>query len=132
MKKILLIIVVLLSSTSFTSASEEGVLQFEEFHIKSKGIGRSGPVSVVGEKNLEGTYKNIVVHAFGKSKKVPATILRKIPKYHNGIQLTYEAGYKELGGRSIYIQFQKGFIFGESEKFVFSIDESGNVKVVTR
>ena len=130
MRNIFLIIAITFFSQQ-AYASQEGVLPFEEFHIKSKGIGQSGSVSVEGVKNSEDVYKKIVVHAFGQSTKIPNSILKNIPKFHNGIQLSYEEGYKELGGRTIYLQFQRGFTSGASETFTLSIDESGNIEVLS-
>lgn len=47
----------------------------------------------------------------------------------NGIQLSYEVGYKELGGRTLYIVFSQGFTSGAVVKRFVTVTESGSVKV---
>jgi len=101
-----------LSLAFFANASQEGVLSFSEFSIKSRGIGKSGTVEIIGTKNEKGTFSSITVSAFGKMYSFPEDILSQISAINqNGIQLTYEAGYRSLGGKTIYIQFQKGLGF---------------------
>jgi len=117
--------------TANASASQEGVLSFSEFEITSNGIGNSGVVIVKGNKDASGTFQNITVTAFGKVIQISTEILSQIPsKYQNGIQLTYEAGYVQVGGRTLYIQFQKGFTSGIDERTIISIQEDGSQRIL--
>lgn len=132
MKNILItIITFLVVQNAF--ASKEGVLPFSEFKIESRGIGDSGIVVVEGVKDTAGKYKKLTVKAFGKVIEVSNDVLSQIPsEYQNGIQLSYEGGYKELGGRSIYIVFQRGFTSGIVESFIIAITEDGSSRVVKK
>jgi len=127
-----LFLIILVSTCSlFANASQEGVLSFSEFTIKSTGIGKSGAVEIVGTKNEDGVFSSIRVSAFGKMFSFPEKILIQIPAVNqNGIQLTYEAGYRTLGGKTIYIQFQKGFTSGVQSTFIVSVNEQGKFKVL--
>jgi len=129
MKYVLLILAVCLMF-QVTYASQEGMLGFSQFKIVSKGIGHSGKIIVKGEQDVNGKYKQISIDAFGKILKVPKKILKKMPKYYNGIQLSYETGYKTRGGRTIYIIFFTGFTSGIKEKFTISVCEEGKVDII--
>lgn len=49
----------------------------------------------------------------------------------NGVQLSYEAGYRELGGRTLYLMLSEGFTMGGVKRRLVIVTESGTVKVVT-
>ena len=113
------------------SASQEGTLSLSSFSLQSKGIGSSGPIAVEGKRDESGNLSQLVVNAFEKKISVAQDVLRKISKYNiNGIQLSYESGYKELGGRTVYILFQKGFTSRIIEKTVLAVKENGTSKIV--
>ncbi len=132
MIKIILIISIILFLTSHVFASQEGVLTLSDFTIQSKGIGESGPVKISGKQNDKNEFTELTIKAFGKVYNISKENLKKIPKkYYNGIQLSYEAGYKELGGKTIYIVFMSGFLSGIREKTLITITEQGSVKVET-
>lgn len=129
------IIFILIASLYFYTAhaSQEGMLSFSEFQIKSNGIGKSGSITVNGYKNKQGEFSSISVNAFGKIINVPKNIMSQIPsKNQNGIQLSYEHGYKKLSGKIIYLQFQVGFTSGIRQLFIIAVSENGNVKVIPR
>ena len=112
-------------------ASQEGVLSFSEFQIKSNGIGESGIIIVNGKKDNNGNFTSLSVGAFGKTIDIPHIIMEQIPSQNqNGIQLSYEAGYRVLEGKMIYLQFQDGFISGVRETFIISVSESGNIEII--
>ena len=102
--------VILLAAILFLElahASQEGVLAFSDYQITSDGIGESGPVTVNGKKGEDGKYKNISVEAFGKVIEIPKVVLSQIPSEHqNGILLSYERGYKEMGGKTYTYSFR--------------------------
>ena len=115
-------------------ASEEGVLPFGTFRIESLGIGESGPVVVSGNQSNQGVLK-FSVDVFEKHFDLNAAQLQQLQQlqqlggYINGIQLSYEAGYKQLGGRTIYILLARGFTSGVASRKYVTITESGTIKV---
>jgi len=130
MIKIILLIGIMLLLTSNVFASQEGVLRLSSFTMQSEGIGESGPVSVSGTTNEENEFTELTVKVFGKEYKLSDEDLKKIPaKPYNGIQLSYEAGYKELGGKTLYIILQVGFTSGIKERTLIIITESGSIQV---
>ena len=125
----ILVLVALSCFATLAFASEEGILAFGSFRIESPGIGESGPVAISGTQTPEG-LQSLTVEAFGKKVVLsPAQLHDLSAASVNNVQLSYEAGYKELGGRTVYIQFAKGFTSGiVTRKFVV-VTESGTVKV---
>lgn len=118
----------LLAPTAF--ASQEGVLSLEKFRVESQGIGESGPVVVTGEKNKQGEFAFLKLEAFGKTYELTKEDLKQIPKLlYNGIQLSYEGGHYDLGGRTIYIMLQMGSAPGIQKKVLISITEKGSIKI---
>ena len=50
------------------------------------------------------------VYAFGQEYVVPEDKLSDLSELvPNGIRISYESGYSQVGGRTIYIQLQMGF-----------------------
>ena len=47
----------------------------------------------------------------------------------NGLQISYEAGYAELGGRTVYVILSKGFTSGVQQSQTIIATEQGSVKV---
>ena len=112
-KKIIFSIFVFVIMQSIVFASEEGVLKLSDFTIKSKGIGNSGLVIVTGTKNDRNEFIDLKINAFGKEYKISEKNLTKIPPVsYNGIQLSYEEGYKELGGKNHIYHSSTRFYFG--------------------
>lgn len=112
-------------------ASQEGVLSFSEFYIKSKGIGDSGEITVNGKKNSQGQFISLSVQAFDTVIIVPRTILERISlRYQNGILLSYEPDYKKSGGRIVYLKFQAGFISGIDRSLTLAVSENGTVRII--
>lgn len=130
MRTILLIAIVILLTAQFASASQEGVLPFSEFSIRSEGIGESGSITVEGLKDASGNYKKLLVKAFGKTIEVSKELLEKVPIYQNGIQLSYERRYEILGGRTVYIMFSSGFTSGIRETFIIAVTENGKQSIL--
>lgn len=110
-------------------ASQEGVLRLNEFRLSSQGIGDSGPVVVSGAQS-DDRFVALRVEAFGRVQSLPAGELGKLKGgLVNGLQLTFDSGYRQLGGRTIYIHLSKGFTSGVQETQVVSLDEQGQWKV---
>jgi hypothetical protein len=129
MRLLILAFVGVIGLAATVQASKEGILALSSFSLESTGIGASGPVEVSGKQDTKGIV-TIRVKAFGKeyapSEKQLAA-LRNLPA--NGIQLSYEAGYRELGGRTIYLLFTNGFTSGVVQSQLLAINETGEVKV---
>jgi hypothetical protein len=120
---------ILFSFAGLGFASKEGVLALYTFHVESPGIGESGPVSVSGRQSKLG-IDFLIVKAFGKVFQLNREQLNSLQGGSlNGIQLTYEGGYKELGGRTIYLQFSKGFTNGILHAIVFVLTEDGKINI---
>lgn len=123
-----LFMAMVLQSVSF--ASEEGVLNLSDFTIKSVGIGNSGPVQITGVVDKERVVASLKIEAFGKEYSLSQDELTKVPKgFYNGIQLSYEEGYKQLGGKTVYIILQMGFVSGVRSRVLITFTESGTIKI---
>jgi hypothetical protein len=112
------------------SASQEGILPFSSFHLESSGIGESGKVVVEGRQDANEHLIELRILAFGKVYQVPAdklALLADLPS--NGIRISYERGYVEMGGRVIYVQLQMGFTSFTKKDVFISVTESGEIKV---
>lgn len=129
MKKIVSIFLILGLFVSYALASQEGVLSFSSFIVESPGIGESGPVVVSGEKNSKNEIISLNIEAFGRKYELTEK-LKEIPRLlYNGIQVSYEHGYKELGGKSIYVSLSVGFTSGVTEKILIIVTESGRIEI---
>ncbi len=130
MKKIVYLVGFVAVISSFAWASQEGALALSTFSLESNGIGESGAVEVKGTISENKEVTALSVNAFGKTYIVPAEKLSKIQNgFYNGIQLSYEAGYKELGGKTIYIVLQSGFTSGVTQRIMISLTESGTIEI---
>lgn len=129
MKRIIFLLVTFLA-LPLAHASQEGVLELSSFELESRGIGSSGPVTVLALKNDAGEYIYLAVKAFGKEYNLEKKHFKKISGIpFNGIQLSYETGYRQTGGRTVYILFQKGFASGTEEKTLLIVKEDGSVSI---
>lgn len=119
----------LIFSGTAARASQEGLLPLTTFQFQSAGSGDTGSVSVwgsVGDKGLT----ELNVSAFGKHFTLNAEQLKSLGGLAiNGCQLSSEHGYKELGGRTLYIKLTKGFTSGISRAATVVVKEDGSVAV---
>ena len=126
---ILVLTLFLLGATADTSASREGILPVSAFALESPGIGGSGPVKVSGAQSSEG-ISLLRVEAFGKQFTFQQKHLIELQGFgFNGVKITYEGGYVDLGGRTIYIIFSRGFTSGQVAQRYVALSESGSVSV---
>jgi len=133
MKPVLFLILITLFHIEISTASQEGVLPFSEFQIKSEGIGASGPITVTGKKTADGKFSQLYVEAFGKLIHIPEKILNKIPhRRHNGIQLTFENSFKKQAEKKIYLQLQVGYTNAINEQFIIVIKNNGEVGLLSK
>ncbi len=113
-----------------TYGSQEGMLRWSSFSVDSEGIGSSGPVTVSGKQDKTGITA-MTVKAFGRVYQLGKEHLDLLKSMRvNGMQLSYEGGYIQLGGRVLYIQLSTGFYVSgvKARKFVV-IHEGGDISV---
>ena len=128
----LLLILAFVALPSDVIASKEGLLSLNAFALESPGIGQSGPVKVAGAQSAAGITL-LRIEAFGKTLNIGPDQLRQLRGFNaNGVQITYEAGYVDLGGRTIYVIFSRGFTSGVVLQRYVSLTETGVVAVADR
>ncbi|MGN6656879.1 MAG: hypothetical protein ACTHJ9_16245 [Rhodanobacter sp.] len=126
---ILLVFIAALLFAPLALASKEGVLPLGTIHIESSGIGESGPVILSGVQTAQG-MQSLTIEAFGKKFQLSPAQLRELQGgFFNGVQLSYESGYKETGGRTIYLLISKGFTSGAVAQRYIVVTENGTIKV---
>jgi len=129
MKNLLLILTMFIISTP-VFASQEGVLPFADVHITSAGIGSSGDIDLLIERNITGKISAITIKAFGKEFNIEREYINKLQDVNfNSIQLSYEHGYEAIGGKVIYIIFQTGFISGTKDRVLLVVKEDRTVEI---
>ena len=107
MIKIFACLVASISVALLAEASRERYLVFNEFRIEADARGDIGRVVVTGNRNDRGSLESLHVGFLELSVIVPESMLSRIPRYANGIRLSAETGYRELGGRTIYVVFSR-------------------------
>lgn len=94
-------------------ASQEESLRLSSFRLESNGTDSSGRVSVEGKQTDQGQIVTLTIAAFGKNYVVPQEKLSQLADLRpNGVRISYEAGYKGLGGRAVYLELQCGSTSG--------------------
>jgi hypothetical protein len=112
-----------------TFASQEGQLVFDTFSVKSSGIGESGPIAVGGEAR-QGAILSLRISAFGKEVQLSPDRLQLLTNVSpNGIRLSYERGYQEAGGRTLYVILSRGFTSGEVAAVLVTFHEEGGITI---
>ena len=125
MRHPLLLVMLLLAANA--SASEEGALAFRTFRFESRDA--SGPIVVTGAQGDQG-ITSLHVSAFRKSFTLsPAQLKQLRGLIVNAVQLSGEGGYKELGGRTLYLVLSMGFTDGTPHAKLITLDERGDIKV---
>lgn len=110
-------------------ASQEGILSLGTFQLSSPGVGQSGPVIVSGARKGE-EITAFCVQAFEQTKCLSKEQLAQAGgSLVNGVQISYEAGYRETGGRTVYVVLSKGFVSGRNESKVVSVSEFGAIEI---
>ena len=127
MRRLFLIVASLCTLLRAVSASEEGAFEFRTFHFESSD--ESGPVVVTGAQGDHG-ITSLKVSAFRRSFTLTAGQLKQLRGLIvNGVQLSGEGGYKELGGRTLYLTLSTGFTSGITQAKLVSLNERGDIKV---
>jgi hypothetical protein len=110
-------------------ASKEGILIWSIFSVESRGIDTSGPIKVFGNQTQDGIV-NFEINAFHRKIAFnPSQIAQLHGFIVNGMRLSYEQGYKEAGGNTLYITISKGFTSGGEIKKIIKITEQGNISI---
>jgi len=110
-------------------ASKEGILPLSEFRLSSSGIGQSGEVIVSGKQRGD-EFISFTVQAFGRTMHLSKEQLAQVRGGSvNGLQISYAAGYAELGGRAVYVVLSKGFTSGVRQSQMILATEQGAVEV---
>lgn len=129
MKRLLLAIFVLTFATH-AFASKEGILPLSAFRLESDGIGDSGKVVVEGKGDKDGHIVSFKVTAFGSEHVIPKEKLVELAGLMtNGVRITYEAGYAEVGGRTVYVHLQMGFLSGTGGQRYIAVKENGTIEI---
>jgi hypothetical protein len=119
----------LLAASGEAAASKEGLLPLNAFALESPGIGQSGPVKVSGAQS-DGGISLLRIEAFGRNFTLQPQQLRSFKGFNaNGVQISYEGGYVDLGGRTIYVVFSRGFTSGRVMQRFVAVTETGAVSV---
>ncbi len=117
---------ILLTLSTAASASQEGILTLDKLLVESAGIGESGAVKVIGSQTPSGVT---ALSIEGRSMRLTPQLMALDGGQYNSIQLSYEGGYKELGGRTIYIKLSKAFTSGQVASAFVVVTEDGKVSV---
>jgi hypothetical protein len=127
---LLLAVALTIVAAAKTYGSQEGMLRWSSFSIDSEGIGSSGPVTVSGKQDQTG-ITSMTIKAFSRTYELGKEQLDLLKSMRvNGMQLSFEGGYKNLGGRTLYIQLSSGFfVSGIKARRVVVINERGDVLV---
>jgi len=125
-----LIAISLLVFASTANASKEGILTLSSFRLESEGIGSSGKIVVEEKQNEKRQIVSLKISAFGRDYVVPQEKLSRLGDLQaNGVRISYETGYRELGGRTIYIQLQMGFTSFTKKQALITLTEDGKIEV---
>lgn len=123
------ILALLVGTAQDAQASEEGVLIWTAFSIQSAGIGESGPVQLSGAYG-DGGLARLSIKAFGREVSLSKPQLEKLRGLSvNRMQLSYEEGYRELGGRTVYAVLGRGFLSGARDAKLITLNERGDITI---
>jgi hypothetical protein len=129
MKNVALALVIL-AFANVAFASKEGILPLTNFRLESAGIGSSGKIVIEGTQNDDSQLADLKVTAFGKHYVMPKSQLKGLSDLMtNGVRISYEDGYAELGGRTIYIQLQFGWHSATEKEVLITLTENGKFEL---
>ncbi len=108
-------------------ASQELYLPWSNFRIESRALGSVGVIAISGVQAERGISR-LLVTAFGRNFELtPAQVKQLEGVTVNGVRVSYEAGYPETGGRTIYLLFSMGKV-----EQVVEVSEHGGISVGSR
>lgn len=125
-------IAIAIAKVSAAFASQEGAVPVAEFSIGWDG-GEDGPITARGVRRPDGSLQRFTVTAFGRALEMPDAVMAELAKLRfNGVLLSAEPGYPDLGGRTAYLQFVVGFTSGTASSVVVAVNERGDVRLFQR
>jgi hypothetical protein len=110
--------------------SKEGVMPLSKFKFECRGLAVFGNVVVEGEQNTHRRWAWMRITAFDRIFEIDQKELQKLGEYApNGVLVTSEMGYPELGGRTLYLQLLMGFSSGIRQRAMISVTEDGQIQL---
>jgi hypothetical protein len=133
MKTVIRTLVFIFLIISCCYASQEGIIQANEISFHSNGIQNSGPIHVQMNSGKSGAITSFSIFAFGKPYSLTNAELSKIPKnLYNGLNVTYERGYLDLGGQTLYIVLSSRFSGATRFETIITFTETLPVQIVPK
>jgi hypothetical protein len=119
--------VVFVMMASGATGSQELYLPWSTFRIDLGTLGSVGVIEIYGVQAERGLSR-VAVKAFGREFEFTPAQLKQLEGLTiNGVEVTYEAGYPEVGGRTIYLLFSMGRV-----KQRVALSEHGGISVGAR
>jgi hypothetical protein len=110
------------------TASQEGAVALSTFNFQSTGV-ETGTITITGTQGTTG-ISALTIIAFGRQHTLTPTHLQSLRgMIVNGIQLSGEGGYPELGGKTLYLQLSMGFTSGLAARKVIVVKERGDLSI---
>jgi hypothetical protein len=124
-----LVIAVLLSAPLEVFSSQVALLPISKFEVATVGKGDSGAIRIFGTQNAQG-IDSLTVEAFGRKTNLSQKDLAQLKGlFSNGLVLSYEHLFAELGGRTVYLLFIDGFDANSDASCTVEVSESGAVRI---
>ena len=113
------------------NASKEGGLSLYNVVLDSPGMLGSGPIHVEMKRTDDGIGE-LAVSAFGRNEMAPPELLESINEKDgiSGVMLSWEQGYKVMGGQTVYILLTEGASWGNVVVAIIKFSEDGKFGVV--
>jgi hypothetical protein len=111
-------------------ASQEGTLPWTAFTIQTSDQDNwTNGVTITGTQSTTGVT-SLKVTAFKRDFILTTAQIKQLRGFSaNGLLVSFETGWKEFGGRTLYLTFQVGFGAGVQETLVIRLNEQGEVKI---
>jgi len=107
----------------------EVILPVRSFQFESPGDGYSGPVIVSGTQGANG-IESLTIEAFGKRMSLNSDQLQQLQGFRaNGLQLSSEGGYPQLGGHTVYLVFLAGSASEVVDRKFVTVTEAGTIRI---
>ena len=92
-------------------------------------MGGSGPIVITG-RSSEYHISSLEIEAFDRTYSISDKVISDLGGvYVNGLAISYEAGYKVTGGRSLYFTFVKSSLQKETTRVALILKENGEYRV---
>ena len=126
---LILVLAALIALGRESFGSEEDMRPFRSFRFECPAIKPFG-VAVVSGTQTESGVDSVHIEAFGRSFTLPPGELAKLRGFVvNGAQISWEAGYPQLGGHTLNLVFSAGFTSTIRPVKIVSVNEHGDITV---